>query len=425
MIKIKQLPKSRVELTISVPAQELERFLDLAAEELSKDINVNGFRPGKAPRKIIEQKVGSEKILAHGAEKAIKKSYVDSIVRNKIEAIGEPEVTITKIAPGNNLEYKAVVSVMPKITLTDYRKEAKQIKKIDSVNIKPGQVDKEIENLRQSRARLITVDREARKGDRVEIDFRVLVDGQEIKDGVSKNHPLVIGENYFIPGFEDRLLGMKEGEEKKFDLSFPKDYRQKELAGQLARFEVRMNLVQERQLPKADDEFAISLGKFESLEKLKESLKEGLELEEKKKNQDKRRIKIIEKISKSSQMDVPDILLENELEKMLGEFEQNITQTGMDLDAYLNYIKKTREEIKKDWRIPALNRVKAALILKEIARKENIEVESREIESEMNKVLAYYENTGAVKKNVDMESLYNYTKGNLLNEKVFQFLENL
>ncbi len=425
MIKIKQLPKSRVELTISVPAQELERFLDLAAEELSKDINVNGFRPGKAPRKIIEQKVGSEKILAHGAEKAIKKSYVDSIVRNKIEAIGEPEVTITKIAPGNNLEYKAVVSVMPKITLTDYRKEAKQIKKIDSVNIKPGQVDKEIENLRQSRARLITVDREARKGDRVEIDFRVLVDGQEIKDGVSKNHPLVIGENYFIPGFEDRLLGMKEGEEKKFDLSFPKDYHQKELAGQLARFEVRMNLVQERQLPKADDEFAISLGKFESLEKLKESLKEGLELEEKKKNQDKRRIKIIEKISKSSQMDVPDILLENELEKMLGEFEQNITQTGMDLDAYLNYIKKTREEIKKDWRIPALNRVKAALILKEIARKENIEVESREIESEMNKVLAYYENTGAVKKNVDMESLYNYTKGNLLNEKVFQFLENL
>ena len=425
MIKIKQLPKSRVELTISVPAQELERFLDLAAEELSKDINVNGFRPGKAPRKIIEQKVGSEKILAHGAEKAIKKSYVDSIVRNKIEAIGEPEVTITKIAPGNNLEYKAVVSVMPKITLTDYRKEAKQIKKIDSVNIKPGQVDKEIENLRQSRARLITVDREARKGDRVEIDFRVLVDGQEIKDGVSKNHPLVIGENYFIPGFEDRLLGMKEGEEKKFDLSFPKDYHQKELAGQLARFEVRMNLVQERQLPKADDEFAISLGKFESLEKLKESLKEGLELEEKKKNQDKRRIKIIEKISKSSQMDVPDILLENELEKMLGEFEQNITQTGMDLDAYLNYIKKTREEIKKDWRIPALNRVKAALILKEIARKENIEVESREIESEMNKVLAYYENTGAMKKNVDMESLYNYTKGNLLNEKVFQFLENL
>ncbi len=422
---IKQLPKSQIEIQISVPAQELEKFLDLAAEELSKEIKIEGFRPGKAPRKIVEQKVGSEKVLAHAAEKAVKKSYVDSIMKEKIEAVGEPKITITKIAPGNDLEYKAVVAVMPKITLPNYRKQAKSVAKAKLEEIKPEEIQKELEHLQKSRAKLVTVSREAKKGDYVEIDFDVLVDGKEIEGGKSQNHPLTIGESYFIPGFEENLIGMKEKNEKEFDLEFPKDYHKKDLAGKPARFKVKMKLVQEKELPEIGDEFTKSLGQFESLEKLKISIKEGLELEQKKKNEVKWQNDVMEKITGGCQAEIPDALLDAELEKMLSEFEGNIATMGMNLDQYLENIKKTREEIKKGWEESAAKRIKAALALAEIARLENINPESAEVEEEMSKTLAYFKSQGDMEKNVEMERLYNYVKSVLTNEKVFKFLENL
>jgi trigger factor len=424
-MEIKKLPKSQIEIQLSVPAQELENFLDMAAEELGKDIKIDGFRPGKAPRNIVEQKLGSEKVLAHGAEKAVKKSYVDSITKNKIEAIGEPKITITKIAPGNDLEFKVVVSVMPEITLGNHRKDVKNIKKEKKVEVSEKEVNAELDNLARSRAKLITVNRGAQIGDRAEIDFEARIEGKTIEGGVSKNHPLTIGENYFIPGFEDKLVGMNEGEEKTFELPFPSDYHKKELAGKLATFKVKIGLVQQKDVPKIDDEFAKSLGKFENLEKLKANLREGMKIEKEKKNQEKWRTEAIEEIVKGSQMEIPDILLEGELDKMMVEFEQNIAQMGLAMEAYLTNLKKSKIDLRKDWQEPAAKRVKAALALREIAEAENIKLESKEIEEEMNKVIAYYKNMGSLEKNIDMERLYNYTKGVLLNEKVFQLLENL
>jgi trigger factor len=424
-MEIKKLPKSQIEILLSVPAKELEIFLDMAAEELGKEIKIDGFRPGKAPRNIVEQKLGSEKVLAHGAEKAVKKSYVDSITKNKIEAIGEPKITITKIAPGNDLEFKAVVSVMPEIKLGNHRKDVQKIKKEKKIEVSEKEVSDELQNLARSRAKLITVTRPAQKGDRVEIDFEVQIEGKAIEGGTSKNHPLTIGENFFIPGFEENLIEMKEGEEKTFELPFPDDYHKKDLAGKMASFKVRIALVQKKELPKVDDDFAKSLGEFENLEKFKTNLKEGIKIEKEKKNQEKWRSEAIEEIVKGSQMEIPDVLLEGELDKMMAEFEQNIAQMGMEMEAYLANLKKTKEELQKDWHEPAEKRVKAALALREIAESESIKVESKEIEEEMNKVIAYYKNMGSLEKNIDMERLYTYTKGVLLNEKVFQFLENL
>ncbi len=424
-MQIKKLPKSKMELVVTVPAKELDEFLELASSELSKEIKLDGFRPGKAPRNIVEQKIGTEKILAHAAEKAVKKTYADVVIKNKLDVIGEPVITITKIAAGNDLEYKAVISVMPKVVLGDHRKEAKRIKRERKVKITSGQIEAELKNLAKSRAKLITVNRPAKKGDRVEIDFEVQIDGKTIEGGMSKNHPLTIGENYFIPGFEDNLIGMKEKEEKDFQLDFPADYHKKDLAGKPAKFKVKINLVQEKEIPEINDEFAKSLGNFENLEKLRNSLEEGIIKEQEKKNWDKWRTRAIEEIIKSSQMEVPDTLIDSELDKMLAEFEQNISQMGTNLDSYLENIKKTKEDLKKDWQETAEKRVKAALTLREIANAENIQVESKEIEEEMNKVLAYYKNIPDMEKNVDMERLYEYTKGILTNEKVFKFLESL
>ncbi|MDD5489850.1 MAG: trigger factor [Candidatus Moranbacteria bacterium] len=422
---IRKLPKSQLEINISVPANELEKFLDMASEELSKDMKIAGFRPGKAPRKIVELRVGSEKVLAHAAEKAVKKKYVESIAKNKIEAIGEPKITITKIAPGNDLEFKAVVGIMPEISLGDYRKRVKGIKKSEPEKIKPEEIQKELEYLRKSRAKLIAVSRAAEKDDYVEIDFNVLVDGKEIEGGKSQNHPLTIGESYFIPGFEENLIGMKANDEKEFALEFPKDYHKKELAGKPATFKVKMNLVQKKELPEMNDDFAKSLGKFENLESLKKSVLEGMEMEQKKKSEEKRRQEILEKIISECQTEIPDVLLESELEKMMAEFEQNIAGMGMKLDDYFTSIKKTRDVVRKGWMESAEKRVKSALALREISKLENLSPESTEIEEEMNKTLAYFKGQGDMEKNVDMEKLYEYIKGVLQNEKVLKFLETL
>ncbi len=424
-MQIQKLPDSQVEIKVSVSADELEKFVEETVRELGKDIDVPGFRPGKAPRKIVEQKVGSQKILAQAAEKAVKKSYVDSIVKNKIEAVGEPKITITKIASGNDLEYKALVSVMPKITLGNYRKQIESVEKKEPEDIKPEDVQKEIESLQKSRAKLVTISREAKKGDRVEIDFEVLAEGKTIEGGKSLNHPLTIGEKFFIPGFEENLIGMKANDTKEFELIFPKDYHRKELAEKPARFTVKVNLVQEKILPDLDDEFAKSLGQFENLESLKSSIKEGLREERKKRNAEKRRNDIIEKIISEVRVEIPQILMEAELDKMMSEFEGNISSMGMNLDQYLENIQKKREQVRNSWKNTARKRVLAALALQEIAREENITVESSEIEKEMNKTLAHFKSQGDIKKNLDMEKLYDYVKGVLTNEKVFQLLESL
>jgi trigger factor len=424
-MEIKKLPKSQVEIEISVPAAEFEKFIEAAAEELSKDLKIDGFRPGKAPRKVVEQKVGAEKILAHGAERAIKKTYVDAISKNKLDTIGEPKITITKIAAGNDLKYKAVATIMPQVKLSNYRKEVKSIKKLETVKVTDDQIQKELETIQKSRAKLVTVLRETKKDDRVEIDFKVFVDGKLIEGGAAKNHPLTIGENYFIPGFEDQLIGMKEKEEKEFELNFPKDYHQTALAGKPAKFKVKMNLVQKKELPEVNDEFAKSLGNFDNLAAFKKNLSEGIELEEQNKNREKWRAEAIEKIAAESQIELPDILVDQELEKMMAEFEQNIAAMGLQLETYLENIKKSKSEITKGWKETAEKRVRAALVLKEIAKAEEIEVPSKEVEEEMNKVLAYYKSVGNMEKNVDMERLYSYAKGILSNEKVFGLLESL
>lgn len=424
-MEIKKLPKSQIEIHMVISAAELDKFLEAAMEDLGKDLKIDGFRPGKAPHNIVEQKIGAEKILAHGAEKAVKKTYVDAIKKNEIDAIGEPKITITKIAKGNDLEYKAVVSVMPKVTLGNYRKEVLKVKKDEKSKVSPEKIEEELKTLAKSRAKLITVAKPAKKGDRLEIDFEVSMDKKAIEGGVSKNHPLTIGESYFIPGFEENLIGLKENETKEFELKFPDDYHKKDLAGKPAKFRVKINLVQEKQIPEINDEFAKSLGNFSDLHKLRENFKEGMEKELEQKNHDQWRTDAIEKIVSISEMEVPDLLLEGELDKMMAEFEQNIAQMGMDMQTYLENIKKSKEDLRKSWNETGEKRVKAAMVLREIANAEEIKVEAQEIEEEMNKVLAHYKSVPDMEKNVDMERLHNYVQGVLTNEKVFKFLESL
>lgn len=427
-IEIKKIPQSRMEIKVSLPWENWKSFIDKAAEEVSQDVKIKGFRPGKAPKNIVEQKVGKGAILEAAARRAINKTYPEAVKTEKIDGIGSPEIEILKLAEGNELEYKAITAVMPEMTIRAWQKEIQKINKNyqnEKIEVADEDVAKEIEKLAKGRVKLVTVNRAAQKGDSVEIDFQVIRGGAPIENGTSHNHPMVLGASAFIPGFEENIIGMKEQEEKEFELVFPEKYHAKDLAGKAAIFKVKVNLVQDRQLPAIDDAFVKSLGNFENLAALRNNIREGLAEEKKEKQKEKRKTDFLDKLIDLTKAELPEILVRVETRKMIEEFRSQIESMGMQLDDYLQKMKKKEEDLEKEWEKQAEKRVMASLILEQIAKDSELSVSGKDIEAEMNKILQNYKNIKDLEKNIDMERLYNYARGVLLNEKVFEYLENL
>lgn len=425
---IKKLEDSKVEIQGSIKWDDWKRLLDEAVKEASKEIKIEGFRPGKAPREIVEKKIGKEAILNSAAEKAISKDYPKIIEKESIESISSPQIKINVLEEGKDIEYVAITAVMPKVKIGSWKGDVEKVNKEFSkkkIEITDNELEKELEKLANSRAKLITVKREAKKGDSVQVDFKVIRDGAPIEGGTATDHSLVLGNNVFIPGFEDEVSGMKEGEEKSFELEFPEEYHEKSLAGKKANFEVKMKLVQKRETPEINDDFAKSLGEFKKLDDLKNNIKEGLIKEREARVKENRRGEITEKLIEKIEVKLPEILIHEELHKMIHELEAQVQQMGMQLDQYLDQMKKTREDLEADWRPQAEKRLKAAMALEQIAEDREIKVDSEKIEEEMNKTLQYYKGVKDIEKNVDMKRLYEYTKAMLTNEAVFKELEKL
>jgi len=289
--------------------------------------------------------------------------------------------------------------------------------------VEKEEIDKSLDYLRQSRAKIITVNKSAKKGNQIEIDFEIRQGEVKIEDGTSKNHPLILGDGKFLPGFEKELEGMSAGQGKEFSLKAPSDWLDKRIADKNLDFKVKMNSVQEREVPELNDEFAKSLGQFDSLDALKKNIEEGL-LEEKEIKENQRiKLELIEMVATESKMEIPDSLIEQEVERMLAEFKFSINNIGLDFDRYLKEIKKTIDEIKKEWRIQAEERVRITLCLRAIADKENIQIFEEELTERINQDLKNYPNTEEVKKNIDPNALREYTKEVLRNEKVLGLIE--
>lgn len=430
-VDIKQLPKSRVELSISLPWEEWKHAFDHAFQELSSEVKVAGFRPGKAPRALIEQKLGKGAILAEAVNHTLRESYERALREKEIDAIGRPEAEVKKTEEGGDFEYIIRTAVMPEVVFGNWEKAVKKVNQEFSATEKKGfdpsgeEISAELLKIAESRATFEKRDREARSGDAVNVDFRVLRDGVPIENGSSKDHHLVLGKGVFIPGFEEAILGMKVGEEKTVELSFPEKYHAAHLAGQKANFEIKLNMVEEPVLPLLDDAFAHSLGKFETLDALRESIRSGMAEERKTKQKEARRGKILEAIVGVVKAELPDVLVEEELGKMLAEFEAELQSSGFTLDQFFSNAKKTREELEKEWRPGAEKRVLSALSLERIAKDRLLEASAEDIEAEMNRTLQYYRSVKDAEKNIDLARLHQYAKGRLTNEKVLEFLEKL
>lgn len=427
-VTVKKLPASKVELSISLPWEEWKDELDHATKHLAKDVKVSGFRPGKAPRDVVEKRLGKETILMESAEHIVSHSYAKALEENKIEAIGRPDVKLGTIVLEKPFEYTITTSVMPEVVLKAWEKDVKKInadfaKKEDV--ILDADIDAELTKLAEMRAKLVTVNREAKIGDNVLVDFSVFQNGVLIENGKSEKHPLVLGKGVFIPGFEDNLVGMKEGDEKTFELSFPKEYHAKHLAGKPAMFQVKLGIVQEREVAVIDDAFAKSLGNFETLEKLRENMRSGMLEEKKMKSKEEHRAHILDSLVEKVTLEYPDILVEEEQSRMVHEFRTQVESMGIQFADYLTQMKKTEDDLKREWLPQAKKRLSAHLILVHLAKDQDIDVDSQEIEAEMNRTLQGYKDIKDVEKNIDMERLYNAIQGQLRNEKTFDFLEKL
>ena len=428
-----KLPKSEIEIEVTLPFPEFEPHVKRAAVLMSEEREIEGFRKGKAPYDAIKKKFGEAAIYERAAEHAVRKTYPD-IIENfgatppqemkEFLPIGSPEVTITKLAPGNELIYKVKLAIMPHAELPDYDAIAKRINADKKeVTVNEEEIENTIQWIRESRIVPISVDRAATTGDGVEIDFEIRHDGVKWENGESKNHPLVIGKAKFMPGFEDNLIGMKAGEEKNFSLALPQDWTDKALAGKMIDAHVVMKSVKERNIPELNDEFVKQLGKFESVQAFKQNIGAGLLQEKKEKDQQRRRTLVIEAIAKEIKTDVPEILVERELEKMFDELKSGIEQMGMKFEDYLLHIKKTVDDLKQEWREESEKRVRVGLALREIAKQQNINPSLQEIETRSNQYLKQYDSPETAQKQIDPERLREYTKGMLRNEKVFEFLE--
>ncbi len=417
-------------IVVTIPWSEIVEDFEKHLSEAAAHVEVKGFRKGAVPHEIAERRVDRAAVLADVADAQLRTHYATIVRDEKLRAVGAPRVSVTKLAEGNAVEVMIDVTLLPTITLPRswrgaIKKVNKEVRGHDH-GVSDDDVTKELERVAASRATLTPVDRVAQDGDHVKVDFRVLQDGVAIENGTSTDHSLVLGTGVFIPGFEEQVIGMAVDENKTFELTFPAEYHAKHLAGRPATFEVTVKAVEERIVPALDDAFAQSLGeKFPTIVALRDNMKEGMVREAQEQHKEEVRAQYLDTLTDLVTVDVPEEIIAQERERMLGEFAQQVQMTGMTMDAYVEKLGKTRDELAASWTPQARKRVLSALILEQLAEDEDVQVDSAEVEQEINKMLSVYKNIADAQKNVDMPQLYEYATGMIRNSKVFAILEQM
>ncbi len=421
---IEKLPKSKIILTIKLNAEDLKEYVDEAIAHFVGHVEIKGFRSGKAPKHLVKEHVGESRINDEVVNVAIENSYTKVMVDNKIDVVAYPKIDLVKFVPGQELEFKAEVYILPEIKIANYREIAKEVgaKDRQDVKVEEKEIKEAMDWLVNSRTQHIKTDRPAQKGDLVVASYELRNDGVKVENGEQKGHPFVLGENKMAPGFEDNIEGMKVGEEKEFSLDVPKDFANTQLAGKKIDFKVKIDDVLERKLPQLNDEFAKSIGNFENMAALEKSIKDGMLNEKEQAEKERFRIAIVSKVAEKSDIEIPEVLVDSEIDKMIHELEHDIEHRGMEFDKYLEHIKKTREDLKKEFAGKALERVKISLVMKEIGRGEEIKASDEELAVKMQEIVTRFDGD---KNKVDPERLREYAENILTNEKVFELLEVL
>ena len=369
-----------MKLRIELSEDKFAKFRQRAFLRLSTQTDVKGFRPGKAPEDLIKGKIGKDKIFQEALEMCLPETYFEALKKEKITPVVDPKIKIEKYKQGKPLVYTAEVDVLPEFDLPDYKKEKVKSKK---VQVGEKELRQSLVGLQKSYAKHKDKKGAAAKGDKVEIDFEGYLKRVKIEQLTSKNHPLVLGEGGFIPGFEDKLVGMKKGQEKEFNLKMPQKLRDKFLAGKTIKFKIKMLRAFEVILPKIDDKFAKKIAKGKTLAELKKELKKSLQKRAELAEQRRLETELLNKLADKTDIAIPESLVKNEQFKMLADLQQDVESKGLPFAKYLESIGKKEEEFLKALAVQAEKAVKIGLLVGKIKQKEKVKVAAAEIEQEL------------------------------------------
>lgn len=417
---ITDMPSGGVTLRVEMDAQDLREHILHAQQELGGEITVEGFRKGKAPQEILQQRLNPAAVREHALEHALEESFT-AVAKEQNWDIAKTEKLSVEENSADRLVYSVSVLLYPNVELPDL--SGVRVPR-QQVTVSDQELSEALESVRSMRSTFHDKNDAAAEGDRVEVDFSVSHDGKPIEGGESKNHPLVIGGKGFIPGFEDQLVGMRAGEEKKFSLDAPKDYYHPDIAGKHLDFTVTMQKVQSVERPELNDAFAQSLGQFTSLQELSERTRGGLMHEKEEKERQRVRVMILDEIAKKLTVALPAFLVEDELSEMVERFSRDLASRGMQLGMYLASVKKTEEELRASWRADAERQVRFALILRAVARQQKISVPSSAIDAMMEDVLREATSRGgALPEGANPEAMRQAIAQKLLSDQTMQWLE--
>jgi trigger factor len=387
---------------------------------LSERAAIHGFRPGKAPYNVVKQNLGEIKILEEALQTIIEKNYHKVVLEEKIETVGMPEITVEKMAPNNDLVFKAVAALLPTVKLADFTKIKIQ-KTAPSVGEK--EVNDVLENLKKMQGKEVLKNGTAEKADKVEVAMNMFINKVPVEGGQAPKHQVYLSEPHYIPGFAEQLVGLKKDETKNFTLRFPDEHYQKHLAGKDVDFEIKVNGVYSIEYPAIDDELAKTLGQ-KSLDDLKALLKTNLTKEAENKEDKKIEMELLEKaVAQSEFGEIPDVLTHNEKHKMFHELKSGLEQQGITMKKYMADLKKTEKEIEEDFQGRAIERVKAALISRQVAKENNIKVEKEELDKEIEGIKAAYKDDPKVAEALKRADVLDTLSATVQNRKVIAWLK--
>lgn len=401
-----KIEKSQAVLTIEVGAEAFQAAVEKAYRKMRGKINMPGFRPGKAPRKLIERMYGAEVFFEEAINIAFPDAYEEAVKEKELQVVGYPAVELVGDATGDGFTFKATVPVYPEVTLGEYKGLTAEK---EEVKVSAADVDERLKQLSDRNTRLVSVEREAKEGDTAVIDFEGFLDDKPFDGGKGENHNLELGSHSFVPGFEEQVVGMKAGEEKEIDITFPEDYHA-DLAGKAVVFKVKCHEVKEKEVPEMDDEFAKDVSEFDTMKELKADLKKKIAEERQKAADREFEDALMTKVAEGITADIPDAMVDNQARQFVENFKMQITQQGIPYDQYAKMTGVSEEKLLEDAKEPALRQVRMDLALAAIIKAENIEATDEDVEDEFKKLAEQY--------GMDLEMVKKYVQADQVKDQV-------
>ncbi|MBS5936143.1 MAG: trigger factor [Veillonella sp.] len=370
---LKNVDQHVVELTIEVPAADVAAGIKAAVKRIASQVNVPGFRKGKAPRNVIEMNYGKEAVLNEDYDFLVNQNYTAALQENKIVPVSQPEIEQVQFEEGKDLIFKATVTKRPDVKLGDYKGlDAKK----EEAKVTDEQIQDQLKNIAEQQAEMVVADKDAKveQGDFAVIDFKGTVDGKAFDGGEGKSYPLQIGSGNFIPGFEDQLVGAKAGDDVTVKVTFPEDYFVADLAGKEAEFATHIHDIKRKQLPELNDEFAKANSSYETIAELKADLRKKMEEDAERRAVDAYNGELIKTAVENAEVDIPEVMVADRVEQMIQELAMSMEGRGLKLEDYLKFSNKTVEELREEYKETAAENVRTDLVLDAIAVEEKIEV---------------------------------------------------